>query len=123
MNGWKENIVGYYTDFILRLQSDDSDSLDKFIFSRDTSFFYGKGLKGFYYNTYEDHYFKNEVKWYDWKEEMIALSAKYPDILFELTGVGEEYPDIWRYFFKAGKIQGGEAKISYPEYDPYNPGA
>jgi hypothetical protein len=35
---------------------------------------------------------------------MANLSAKYPDILFYVRGMGEEFTDVWLRQFKAGEI-------------------
>lgn len=53
-------------------------------------------------------------KWYTHEEDMIKLSKKYPDYAFEINGVGEEYPDIWRLYAKNGKIKKVQAIISFP---------
>jgi hypothetical protein len=45
------------------------------------------------------------VKWYEHNEDMLTLSAKYPDTVFKLYGVGEEQGDIWAKFYHAGKMK------------------
>ena len=42
-----------------------------------------------------DTLFEEEMKWYDATSDMIKLSNRFPDALFELSGKGEEYDDIW----------------------------
>jgi hypothetical protein len=58
------------------------------------------------------------VKWYDHDEEMKAVSKKYPDLLFTLTGVGEESGDMWCKYYQAGKCQHELARIEYGKFDP-----
>lgn len=50
-------------------------------------------------------------KWYNWKEDMIDFSRKFPSVLFRLHGEGDEKSDIWDAYFLDGKSQVHEAKI------------
>jgi hypothetical protein len=59
----------------------------------------------------------DDCKWYDYEEDMKALSKEFPDALFELSGEGEESGDIWNAYFKNGKWQRCPAKIVF---EPYN---
>ncbi len=60
-------------------------------------------------------------KWYNHEKEMKAFSKKYPEITFELTGCGEDInadsPDIWKKYFKDGKMQECRAKVTFDNYD------
>lgn len=58
-----------------------------------------------------------EAKWYDWKEDLIKLSKAFPTEVFELSGEGEEREDMWRAYFKNGKVQIEKAEIRIGEYD------
>lgn len=44
-------------------------------------------------------------KWYEHEEDMMQLSREYPDMIFLLEGWGEEYDDVWRKYFKGGRIK------------------
>ena len=57
------------------------------------------------------------IKWYNWKHDMIALSKRFPNILFALHGEGEENGDLWNAYFKNGKVQICEAIITYEPFD------
>ena len=61
--------------------------------------------------------FEQENKWYDHDENMIQISSKYPTILFELSGIGEEHGDMWITYYKAGKSQKCQAEIVFPPFD------
>jgi hypothetical protein len=57
----------------------------------------------------------NSVKWYDWQEELEALSAAYKDIIFIMYGDGEGNRDIWRSFTKNGVTEIQVAKIVFDD--------
>lgn len=59
----------------------------------------------------------DSVKWYRHKEDMKKISIQFPDVLFTLTGQGEEGEDIWVMYFKGGKGQREKAIITLPEFD------
>ena len=56
-----------------------------------------------------------EMKWYDHEADMTALSKEFPNILFVLDGVGEEFPDAWRKWFHNGKFEASYAEVVYPK--------
>ena len=57
---------------------------------------------------------ESPCKWYEHEEEMKALSKEHPHVLFILDGEGEESGDIWRKYFRAGKMFRADAVISFP---------
>ncbi|MBG9520248.1 MULTISPECIES: hypothetical protein [Bacillus cereus group] len=81
----------------------EADSLDF-----HTDIFYAVTISGEYCD---------ETKWYNHETEMSAISRLYPDVIFELSGEGEGSGDLWRDYYKNGKIQRCPAKITYDEYD------
>lgn len=54
---------------------------------------------------------------YQHDKVMVAFSKRFPDVLFTLTGEGEESADIWKTYYKGGKIQVAFAEITIPEFD------
>lgn len=44
-------------------------------------------------------------KWYGHDNDMVALSKELPDVLFRLSGVGEEQGDEWVKFYLNGEIE------------------
>lgn len=54
--------------------------------------------------------------WYDYDLDMLKLSAKYPDYIFELHGNGEETEDLWIHYFVGGRSQYCHAKITYDSF-------
>lgn len=61
--------------------------------------------------------FTERCKWYEHEEEMRSFSRKYPNVIFILSGAGEEQGDLWKKYFKNGKMQIALAKITYDEFD------
>jgi len=63
-------------------------------------------------NTFE------ATKWYDCDAELSAFSKRFPKVLFELTGHGEDKDDFWRLYVINGKTQIQWAIITFPPYNP-----
>ena len=61
--------------------------------------------------------FNEECKWYSHKNDMLILSNKFRDVLFELSGEGEESGDVWKEYYKNGLMQRCEAALVYPEFN------
>lgn len=72
-------------------------------------------IKSMSYNPFND-----SCKWYQHEETLRKFSKIYPNAVFVLDGVGEQYPDIWRKYFKNGKMQSVIAKIIF---EPFNDAA
>ena len=59
----------------------------------------------------------DSYKWYIHEQDMKELSKIYPETTFLLEGEGEDSEDIWRKYFKNGKMQACKAKIVFPAFD------
>ena len=58
------------------------------------------------------------VKWYDNEDTMRAMSKRWPKIVFELHGQGEEVSDRWVKYFLNGKSYEERAPVwKPPEFD------
>lgn len=57
-------------------------------------------------------------KWYDNEDDMRNVSKKHPGVLFTLSGEGEEAGDIWRKYFRDGKMQQVDAIWAFESFDP-----
>lgn len=47
----------------------------------------------------------DELKWYDWKEDMKAIAKEYPAIEFRVEGNGEDRDDWWVALLKGDRYQ------------------
>jgi hypothetical protein len=59
--------------------------------------------------------YSDRAKWYDHAEDMLEFSRKNPFVLFVLEGAGEETFDIWREYYRGGKMERVEANITFAE--------
>lgn len=48
---------------------------------------------------------KDIAKWYEYQTDMEVVSKQFPNATLILCGVGEEQGDIWREYFRNGKMQ------------------
>lgn len=94
--------MGYYTRYTLTAVGQyDEDEIEDSI---------GE-ISG--YNIRLD-YATDDIKWYNCLKDMKALSEKFPDVMFTLSGEGEEYGDIWKAMYKNGKTKYVKAEIVFP---------
>jgi hypothetical protein len=94
--------MGYYTRFELEIYSGDDCITDyREVIEEQVD-----------YDPFDD-----ETKWYDYEKDMKAVSKKHPKVVFKISGVGEEQPNLWEAYFKDGKMQMCKAKITFDSFD------
>ena len=103
--------MGYYTDFTLEIEHDGKPVKGKKV---DEILLRLTDISQYNFEDLEVWY---NHKWYDWKIHMRALSKEYPELLFTLDGKGEEHGDLWKAYFKNGKVQTAEAIIGFAPFD------
>lgn len=64
--------------------------------------------------------FIDTVKWYNHELDVAEVSKKFPDAVICVSGIGEEYPDIWKKWFKNGKMKMARARIEFDEPEEYD---
>ena len=107
--------MGYYTYFKMEMKNLDDESnvteeaVIKTLVKESEWFDWAKEEK------YFDNLFWDTLKWYDWEDDMKRVSLSFPNVVFTLTGRGEEYGDHWRYVFYKGKSFYSPGKIVYDE--------
>lgn len=57
-----------------------------------------------------------EAKFYEYKEVFMFLSKKYPHVLFDVYGEGEESGDVWKHRFFGGADERLQAKFTFPDF-------
>ena len=94
--------MGYYTNYELQTVS-----------GTDYETNYEQEISDFIdYNPFDE-----PTKWYRYEKEMKEFSQKHPNVVFEISGEGEENGDLWKAYFKNGKMQMCKAKIIYDDFN------
>jgi hypothetical protein len=125
----KELEVGYYTQHDLSVVCDPNAELGV-----DNPYTVEQMLEWCETNGYDEGSYLHEAitamgegcqvdepsKWYDHEKDMRALSSAFPDVLFCLSGDGEEHDDFWKEYYMNGRMQrcSAEVQVIYPEFDP-----
>ena len=116
--------MGYYTWFYMKAKHIKSrEEYEKIIETLKTNEIYAHD------NTYgifeSSEYYEgcgvatfsvcDEHKWYDHEYDMMKISKLFPDVIFCLSGEGEEKEDMWHKYFHNGKVEECRAEIIYPK--------
>lgn len=117
--------MGYYTRYALDFVSDDKDQIDRAVMDIENLKIDAELAKefGFQYDWEAEHLYDiyvnqaDSMTFYSHEEPMLALSKRHPDVICVLSGEGEEAGDIWKKYFKNGKMQECRARIEFDEYD------
>lgn len=108
--------MGYYTKFRL-ITSSANLAQDALTAMESTGVVIGYGYD-FLKDLLEDDSNTDDVKWYEHEQNMREWSARAPGVLFTLEGEGEEAGDLWKKYFKDGKMQICRAILTFEPYDP-----
>ncbi|QAY08764.1 hypothetical protein SEA_GENIE2_106 [Streptomyces phage Genie2] len=107
--------MGYYTRYQLEIVTDSErakdliDAADSVIIPGSYELSLSRLLNGNY----------DTMKWYDWESDMAALSRDWPNVLFAISGEGEEPGDLWKAWVRNGKVIKVQGRITYdvPDLD------
>ena len=111
--------MGYYTRYELNyiyadgsviLDCNEKNRLDKVISENlnmiNPDYFY-IGVESL------SDFFEDEMKWYDYDDDMIELSIAFPNLIFILSSEGEENEDIWVSYYHNGDSEKCNAHLVY----------
>lgn len=116
--------MGYHTRYELEVKycCPDCRQLTKCRKSTQQQIRKEKIFDGQHYDeTTYDAVMRNDAldwKWYEHETSVSKLSKNYPDILFILSGEGENSRDVWKKYFLNGKVQVAKAQIVIADFDP-----
>lgn len=96
--------MGYYTMHSLEILKGDDYETD---YENEISEISGYGVSTFC----------SEIKWYDHDKVIRIYSTKHPNVVFKLSGEGEETGDIWVEYYNNGLMQREEAKVVVGDYN------
>lgn len=123
--------MGYYTYFELthevepkckfsekEIQKKVAETLSKRIFG-DAHELTGSDLRKIEDGKFDYNYklFYDSLKWYEYDEDMIALSKELPGVYFTLSGNGEYDDDFWIAVYHEGEGETFPGRIVYPGHD------
>ena len=101
--------MGYYTGFELYI--DSANGLDDPVIKKVENAI--KELNIFEPGGNAEYGWSAYTKWYDYEEDMRLLSYRFPDVVFELHGDGEESEDVWTHYYKGGRVQTDGLVVTY----------
>lgn len=105
--------MGYYTSYKLSVKNETHPQYEGFVkwvepFPKTST---GYSWYDFWMGSGDN------CKWYEYNTDMVALSQQFPELVFLLEGEGEESGDMWKRYYKNGKVQVANAVVTYDEYD------
>ena len=102
--------MGYYTDYeVAVVNLEDGEQLTKIVDCLNTITSY----------NWDESLEQGGVKWYDFDTDMLAVSEQFPSLIFTLNGNGEESGDVWRLYYKNGKVQRDAVRVEVI-YEPFD---
>lgn len=101
--------MGYYTKYNLKVKNSELP-IDFYVDKLHEKI-------GYFYCFNPDGSDYEAIRWYNHSEHMVFLSKEYPDVLFILTGFGEDVDDIWIKYYKNGKYKVGDGEVIFPSYE------
>jgi len=116
--------MGYYTWFSMKARhiksKEEYEAIvealkDNELYAYDDK--YGVFCESDYSETFKEATFSvcDEYKWYDHTYDMMKISKLFPDVIFRLSGDGEEREDMWHEYFHNGQVEECRAEIKFPK--------
>lgn len=113
--------MGYYTMYSLQARKvENKEQFESIVQALKDMELYGEGCYGVFM---ESTYFEDsneatfsaydECRWYDHDYDMMKLCKMFPNVIFKLSGEGEEREDMWRKYFHNGEIEECRAQVTF----------
>lgn len=112
--------MGYYTRYSLEVHAADTSGADDVRQGQliDKKLYeYQLIVDAIAAESGYSHPFEGDIKWYDYVKDMSNISKRFPDLIFTLSGEGEESGDIWKRYFYRGDDQYAAAKVTFAPFD------
>lgn len=100
--------MGYYTYFTVSWDRHSDGLIDIAIEEKFNDL---TGINCDSWDTANKHVLGFLAKWYYWEDDINKLSRMYPDIVFEVSGDGDNSEDLWSSIWKDGCYEYQEAII------------
>ena len=114
--------MGYYTDFELTaekfIQNGGSSFSTRDLSPEELEPIVKEVEKLDVFESYDPPMWYGNAKWYDSDEDMLRLSCRFPDVLFTLSGEGEERDDEWYAYYLNGRMQQAAVTKHWNDFDP-----
>ena len=108
--------MGYYTWYALDHNCEDEDVFDSIVDKMEEIGIFEGG--GFDANKTQMCFDTMDLaRWYEWEADMREVSSAFPNVLFTLSGAGDDSGDLWKAYFVGGKMQYAPAQIVYDDFD------
>ena len=111
--------MGYYTEFSLEIRKIKNESqFEDLVMEMKRRDLIGYAFdQGKYDKNKHEAYFGyyDSAKWYGHPEDMIHISEMFPNMYFELEGIGEEFGDYWREYWHDGECEVCRGEIVYEQ--------
>ena len=111
--------MGYYTYYDVSFKNEHKTSEYAKKLAEINPNYFGQSYNSLSYKTLEGMISRDSMTWYDHDRDMMKLSKAFPDETFVLYGEGEEKGDLWKGYYKNGKMEICRAQIIYPEPDSF----
>ena len=106
--------MGYYTYYDLEMHPAQEKDRENEIRRAILSKIYGCDPEGIAEDEIE-FFLYDELKWYNHNYDMKEISLEYPDIIFVLSGEGEEVGDMWKAYFSNGESEKVGVEFTFSE--------
>ena len=107
-NAKPNQFIDIYKAFYKCMYDEEPDFSDKsHPYERDGKIYVqGYGGREFEVTNIEDEinssFLHDDMKWYDYYEDMQSISKLFPEVIFHLSGDGEDHDDLWEADFMNG---------------------